>query len=83
MYVCTYLMSVNVDGTSTISAPPKSGVLRKVVMLGMIWVLSCFWSVFLEGEVGFDIAQGALSSIEYISIYIVLAYVDTSSSLSA
>ena len=27
-------MSVNVDGRSTIRAPPKSGVLRKVVIVG-------------------------------------------------
>ena len=29
----TYLMSVNVEGKSTIRAPPKSGVLRNVVIL--------------------------------------------------
>jgi hypothetical protein len=28
-----YLMSVNCEGRSTIRAPPKSGVLRKVAML--------------------------------------------------
>lgn len=30
----THLTSANVEGRSTIRAPPKSGVLRKVVILG-------------------------------------------------
>lgn len=32
----TYLMSVKVDGRSTISAPPKSGVLRNVAIFGLL-----------------------------------------------